>query len=55
MAHEISKARQEERNRREAEWVERQLEKAPPLTVQQTRMLRRVKEDLTRKVLDSRG
>ncbi|MFE2218347.1 hypothetical protein ACFW93_41315 [Streptomyces canus] len=37
-----------ERERQEAAWVERQLAMAPPLTVSQTRMLRRVKGDLTR-------
>ncbi|MBL1104911.1 hypothetical protein JK361_09945 [Streptomyces sp. 5-8] len=37
-----------EREAQEAAWVERQLAKAPPLTVAQTQMLRRVKTDLTR-------
>lgn len=37
-----------ERERLEAAWVERQMATAPPLTVAQTRMLRRVKTDLTR-------
>ncbi|MET7847673.1 hypothetical protein ABZT48_05390 [Streptomyces avermitilis] len=37
-----------ERDRKEAAWVERQMSTAPPLTVSQTRMLRRVKTDLTR-------
>ncbi|MGA5467813.1 hypothetical protein ACLQ2J_12420 [Streptomyces cyaneofuscatus] len=37
-----------ERDAREAAWVERQMATAPPLTVAQTRMLRRVKTDLTR-------
>jgi hypothetical protein len=54
MARELSKAKQEERDRKEDEWVKKQLEKAPPLTVQQTRMLRRLKTDLARKALDSR-
>jgi hypothetical protein len=37
-----------EREVKESAWVERQLAAAPPLTVSQTRMLRRVKTDLTR-------
>ncbi|MGW2707308.1 hypothetical protein [Streptomyces sp. NPDC001340] len=37
-----------ERERQEAAWVERQLAKAPALTVSQTQMLRRVKTELTR-------
>lgn len=37
-----------ERERKEAVWVERQMASAPPLTVAQTRMLRRVKADLMR-------
>ncbi|WP_148088480.1 hypothetical protein [Streptomyces sp. PanSC9] len=37
-----------ERERQEAAWVQRQLATAPPLTVAQTRMLRRVKGDLIR-------
>ncbi|MER0429919.1 hypothetical protein [Streptomyces microflavus] len=37
-----------ERDRREDAWVERQMATAPPLTVTQNRMLRRVKKDLTR-------
>ncbi|MGW0854151.1 hypothetical protein [Streptomyces sp. NPDC002690] len=37
-----------ERDRQEAAWVERQMATAPPLTVAQTRMLRRVKTDLMR-------
>jgi hypothetical protein len=36
-----------ERGRQEAAWVARQLATAPPLSVSQTRMLRRVKTDLT--------
>lgn len=42
-----------ERERREAEWIERQMATAPPLTVTQTRMLRRVKTDLTRLALQN--
>lgn len=37
-----------ERERQEAAWVERQLVAAPPLTVSQARMLRRVKTDLAK-------
>ncbi|QHA04586.1 hypothetical protein GQF42_15965 [Streptomyces broussonetiae] len=37
-----------ERERLEAAWVQRQLATAPPLTMAQTRMLRRVKSDLIR-------
>ncbi|MFI2757801.1 hypothetical protein ACH5A3_02825 [Streptomyces echinatus] len=37
-----------EREAKEAAWVERQMATAPPLTVAQTQMLRRVKTDLTR-------
>jgi hypothetical protein len=37
-----------ERERQEAAWVERQLAAAPSLTTYQTRMLRRLKADLTR-------
>lgn len=37
-----------ERGRQEAAWVERQMATAPPLTVSQTRMLRRAKTDLAR-------
>ncbi|MFD9618472.1 hypothetical protein ACFWB2_14550 [Streptomyces virginiae] len=37
-----------QRDALEAAWVERQMATAPPLTVAQTRMLRRVKTDLTR-------
>jgi len=39
-----------ERERQEAEWVERQMAKAPPLTVAQRQMLRRVKAELVRVV-----
>ncbi|MFI6606887.1 hypothetical protein [Streptomyces sp. NPDC050507] len=38
-----------ERDRQEEAWVERQMATAPPLTVTQTRMLRRVKGDLVRR------
>ncbi|MCM1941798.1 hypothetical protein NC239_26725 [Streptomyces sp. G3] len=37
-----------ERERLEAAWVERQLATAPPLTAYQTKMLRRVKTELTK-------
>jgi hypothetical protein len=37
-----------ERERRETAWVERQMASAPPLTMRQTTMLRRLKADLTR-------
>ncbi|MET7761734.1 hypothetical protein ABZS71_06720 [Streptomyces sp. NPDC005393] len=37
-----------ERERQEAAWVERQLATAPPLTAYQSKMLRRVKTDLTK-------
>lgn len=37
-----------ERERREAAWAKRQMAAAPPLTVRQVQMLRRVKTDLTR-------
>ncbi|MFD0210842.1 hypothetical protein ACFVH9_17315 [Streptomyces hirsutus] len=37
-----------ERERLEAAWVERQLATAPPLTTYQSKMLRRVKTDLTK-------
>ncbi|MEU5448691.1 hypothetical protein [Streptomyces californicus] len=37
-----------ERDAKEDVWVERQMATAPPLTVAQTQMLRRVKTDLTR-------
>ncbi|MFD9920622.1 hypothetical protein [[Kitasatospora] papulosa] len=37
-----------ERDCQEAAWVERQMATAPPLTVAQIQMLRRVKTDLTR-------
>ncbi|GAA5704461.1 hypothetical protein AQJ43_23590 [Streptomyces avermitilis] len=37
-----------EREAKEAAWVERQMATAPPLTMVQTQMLRRVKTDLTR-------
>ncbi|MGW3499327.1 hypothetical protein ACWDMY_01095 [Streptomyces globisporus] len=37
-----------ERDAKEAAWVERQMATAPPLTMLQTQMLRRVKADLTR-------
>ncbi|MGW6413643.1 hypothetical protein [Streptomyces sp. NPDC055055] len=40
-----------ERDRQEAVWVERQMAVAPPLTVDQTRMLGRVKTDLTRSAM----
>lgn len=43
-----SQLRWAERDRQEAIWVERQMATAPPLTVAQTQMLRRVKTDLTR-------
>lgn len=36
---------------REELWVQRQMATAPPLTVAQTRMLRRVKTDLTRSAM----
>jgi hypothetical protein len=42
----LSAAKQAERDRIEDEWVQRELAKAPPLTVIQTQMLRRVKADL---------
>ncbi|MFD8472019.1 hypothetical protein ACFV2E_08180 [Streptomyces globisporus] len=37
-----------ERDAKEAAWMERQMATAPPLTMLQTQMLRRVKADLTR-------
>ncbi|MDW4902906.1 hypothetical protein RB625_31275 [Streptomyces californicus] len=37
-----------ERDVKEAAWMERQMATAPPLTMLQTQMLRRVKADLTR-------
>lgn len=37
-----------ERERWEAAWVERQMASASPLTVAQTRMLRRLKTDVTK-------
>ncbi|WP_405459785.1 hypothetical protein OG786_21120 [Streptomyces sp. NBC_00101] len=42
-----------ERDRQEAVWVERQMAAALPLTVAQTRMLRRVKDDLRRSATES--
>lgn len=51
----ISAAKQAERDRIEDEWVQAQLAKAPPLTMRQTQMLRRVKTDLTRLALERRG
>lgn len=51
----ISPEKQAERDRIEAEWVQRELAKAPPLTVIQTQMLRRVKGDLTRMAQERRG
>ncbi|MEV5289954.1 hypothetical protein AB0K64_01780 [Streptomyces sp. NPDC053741] len=44
-----------ERDRQEAAWVERQIASAPPLTVAQTRMLRRVKTELTAAAMSLRG
>ncbi|MFD8685337.1 hypothetical protein [Streptomyces sp. NPDC059651] len=43
-----------ERDRQDEAWVERQMATAPPLTVAQSRMLRRVKTDLTRGLVASR-
>lgn len=51
----ISAAKQAERDRIEDEWVKAQLAKAPPLTVTQTQMLRRVKGDLTRMAQERKG
>jgi cell division protein FtsL len=51
---ELSAEKKAERDRLDDEWVQRQLEKAPLLTVRQIQMLRRLKTDLTRKALDSR-
>lgn len=44
-----------ERERLEVAWVERQLATAPPLTAYQTKMLRRVKTDLTKAARSRRG
>ncbi|MEV1096449.1 hypothetical protein AB0I87_13390 [Streptomyces sp. NPDC049952] len=44
-----------ERDRQEAAWIERQMATAPPLAVAQTRMLRRVKTDLTAAAMSLRG
>lgn len=51
----LSPAKQAERDAELEAWVQRELAKAPPLTVQQTQMLRRVKTDLTRLALERRG
>ncbi|MFE4918981.1 hypothetical protein [Streptomyces sp. NPDC056661] len=37
-----------ERERQEAAWAQRQMASAPPLTAYQTKMLRRIKGDLTK-------
>lgn len=51
----LSAAKQAERDRMEDEWVKRELAKAPPLTVLQTQMLRRVKTDLIRIAQERKG